>query len=315
MPRPLLGWPITSDIVEALITGHNEYASALDTIEALGGGVGPQGPEGPQGPAGADGPAGPAGAQGAQGIQGAAGADSTVPGPAGETGATGPQGAQGIQGTAGAAGAQGIQGNAGAAGAQGIQGIQGIQGVTGNTGADGGGLSKAAGTSMVAGADASWLVLSGNSGDITGTGLTTVMTMTGVGVGRYRFSCQLIYQTTATTTGIDCAVNHTGTLTQYLAEMRFASTGVSATSAAATQVAAGATGATYEGQGTRTKGGIIGAGTVSVDVQNTDMLVTLEGFFVVSVTGSLEIKLAAESANLVTRAMQGSSLLLYKLSA
>ncbi len=334
------------DVCNLHLQKVNELVVAIN--EGGGGLPGPQGPQGepgPQGPAGADGAPGPAGAdgsqgiqgiqgiqggsgadgatgpQGAQGIQGPTGADSTVPGPTGPAGDTGAQGIQGIQGVQGIPGPAGNDGATGATGAQGIQGIQGIQGATGDTGAtgangaDGGGISKSAGTSMAAGADLTALVLSGNSGDITGTGLTTVMTVTGVGVGRYRFSCQLIYQTTATGTGIDCAVNHTGTTTQFLAEARNATTGTSATSAAATGAATGATGATYEAQGQRTKNTIIGGGTVSVDAANTDLLCTLEGFFVVSVTGSLEIKLAAESAGLVCRAMQGSSLLLYKLSA
>lgn len=175
-------------------------------------------------------------------------------------------------------------------------------------------IKRFAGASVAAGPNATWLVLAANSSDITGTTLTVVMTITNVRAGRYHFRCQLIYQTTATTTGIDVAVNHTGTLTQFVAEHRFSSTGTTATTAAATEIATGATGATYESQGTRTKDGIIGAGTISVDTQNADHISTIEGFMVVSVTGDFQIKLAAEAAALVCRAMQGSFLELEKLS-
>lgn len=175
-------------------------------------------------------------------------------------------------------------------------------------------IKRVAAATMAMGEYISWLVLAANSSDITGVTLTTVMSITGVGVGRYHFRCQLIYQTTATTTGIDVAVNHSGTTTQFLAEHRLTSTGGSAATAAATAAGASATGNLYEGQGIRTKNAIIGGGTVSVDAANSDMMSTIEGFFVVSVSGDLEIKLAAESAGLVCRAMQGSFLELAKLS-
>ena len=189
----------------------------------------------------------------------------------------------------------------------------GIPGPTGLTGTNS--VTKAAAATVAAGADLTWLVLAANAADITGTTLTTVMTMTGVGVGRYAFMCQLIYQTDATTTGIDVAVNHTGTTTQFIAGTRFSSTGGSAATAAATTAGASATGNLYEGQDIRTKNAIIGAGTVSVDAANSDMMMKIEGFFVVSVSGDLQIKLAAEAVSIVVRAMQGSFLELKKLSS
>ena len=79
-------------------------------------------------------------------------------------------------------------------------------------------VKRAAAATMVAGEFTSWLVLAANSADNTTTTLATVMTMTGVGVGRYHFKCQLVYQTAATTTGLNVAVNHTGTTTQFVQE-------------------------------------------------------------------------------------------------
>lgn len=175
-------------------------------------------------------------------------------------------------------------------------------------------IKRVAAATMAVGEVISWLVLAANSSDITGTGLTTVMAITALPAGRYHFKATLVYQTTATTTGIDVAVNFTGTATQFVTEHRFASTGQTAATAAASETANNAAGNTYEAQGSRTLNAIIGAGSVSVDAANTDMMSVIEGFLVVSVTGDLQIKLAAESAGLVCRAMQGSWLELSRLS-
>lgn len=181
----------------------------------------------------------------------------------------------------------------------------------------GGSVTKAAAATVAAGADITWLVLAANSSDVTGITLVVVMTMTGVGVGRYHFKCQLIYQATATTTGLNVAVNHTGTTTQFVCEARFTSTGGAAANKTASQAAQGSALGLYESEGTRTKNAEIGTVSnfiVGVDAANSDMILTIEGMFVVSVTGSLEIKISAELAALVVRAMQGSHLELMKLS-
>lgn len=175
-------------------------------------------------------------------------------------------------------------------------------------------MTQGSGTSVAAGAISTSLVLSANSSDITGVTLTDVMTVTDVGIGTWRFHCQLLYQTTATTTGIDVSANHTGTTTTWYAEARHATTGTTATTAAASNAAAGATGNTYEAQGSLTKNAIIGAGTVSVAAINSNHLCTIEGVFIVTVSGNFTIKLAAEAAGLVTRAAAGSNLILTKLS-
>lgn len=175
-------------------------------------------------------------------------------------------------------------------------------------------VKRAAGTTVTAGPYKTWLVLAANSGDITGLVLTTVMSITAVPAGRYHFKCQLIYQTTAATTGKGVAVNFTGTLTQFVVEERQATTATTTATNAPTEIATTAAGNMYEAQGSRTKNVLIGAVSVSVDTANTDMMVTIEGFMVVSVQGDLQIKLEAELASLVVRAMQGSFLELDRLS-
>lgn len=176
-------------------------------------------------------------------------------------------------------------------------------------------LVRAAAATVAAGAYTTWLVLADNSSQIANTTPTTVMTISATGTGRFHFKCQLIYQSDTATVGIDVAVNHTGTLTQFLAEHRLAGTGTSASTAAASEAATGATGAIYEAQGQRTKDTIIGAGTVSVDGANLDMMSTIEGFFVASADGDLQIKVALETGTAArVIAMQGSFLELKKLS-
>lgn len=173
-------------------------------------------------------------------------------------------------------------------------------------------VKRAAGTSIAAGQFLTWLVLAADSSDLTT--LTTVMTITGVGVGRYHFYCQLIYQTTFTTLGHGVAVNHTGTTTQWVVERRYASTGGSSATASGTEEGASATGNAYESQGERTKAQLIGIATLNVDAADTDMISTIEGFFVVSVSGDLEIKLQSEFGTGGCIARQGSFLELEKLS-
>lgn len=108
------------------VTPQGQYVS----LEAIGGGVGPQGPPGPTGATGAQGPQGIPGTNGAAGAQGPQG----IPG---EDGAAGAQGPQGDPGTDGAVGAQGPQGDIGPDGAQGIQGNPGADGAAGATGPQG----------------------------------------------------------------------------------------------------------------------------------------------------------------------------------
>jgi hypothetical protein len=170
---------------------------------------------------------------------------------------------------------------------------------------------------MAAGLYESWLVLSAASSSISSPTLVTVMEMTAVDVGRYQFDCQLVYQTTATTTGINVGVTHTGTLTQFLQEATFISTGSTAATKAASNADQATTLGLVEGEGNRTKDTAIGTSgnfIISVDAANTNMIVKISGYFVVSVTGSFQIKLGSESGVLVCTAREGSSLILRKLS-
>ncbi len=181
-------------------------------------------------------------------------------------------------------------------------------------------VKRVANSTVAAGAYTTQLVLAANSADITGLVLTTVMSITATGTGRFYFRCQLVFQTTAITTGIGVAVNHTGTLTQFNVVNKWVDTLATATTGGVVTGGAGAgtggvaAGNVYGSHASNTKDTLIGAVNVGVQTINTDHLMIIEGFFVCSVSGNLEIKLEAELASLVCRAMQGSYLELIKLS-
>ena len=176
-------------------------------------------------------------------------------------------------------------------------------------------LKRVTGVTTVAGPYETWLTRDADSSNITGTTMTTIFTLTGVGVGKYWYRVHLIYQTTALTTGIDVNVTHGATTGPWIAEHRFCSTGGAAATAAAIQNSAVATGSIYEGQGVRSQGASIGAGTVSVDTINADMHSVIEGVFEVTAgaASTFEVKMAAEAAALVCKARRGSVLFFRKL--
>lgn len=176
---------------------------------------------------------------------------------------------------------------------------------------------RAAGATTAAGDYETWLVLSANSGSITGTAFVTVMEITSVGAGRYWFRCELIYQTTATTTGINVTATHTGTTTTWIMRAGFPTTGGSAATKAATSVAQATTLGLWETEAELTKGNAIGTVSnfiISVNAANTNQIVVIEGSFVVTVSGDFQIRLSAELAALVCTAREGSFLELKKLS-
>lgn len=133
-----------------------------------------------------------------------------------------------------------------------------------------------------------------------------------VGVGTWFFQYIIRYQAGATTTGVKFSVNHTGTLTAFVANMRYASTGGAAATAAATQAGNTATGNIHESFSARAKSTAAGMGpTVSVDSANSDMLVIVEGLMIVTVSGTIELYHASEVAA-ATTVMAGSSLILHQ---
>jgi hypothetical protein len=166
-------------------------------------------------------------------------------------------------------------------------------------------ITRVGGNSGAAGADITLQRLTANAAANATTTLTTVMTTTSVGTGLWRFRYNVIYQAAATTTGVNFAVNHTGTNGSFVMTTYFATTGGTAATAAATQQTS-ATANLLEGKATRTKNTAVGS-TLSVDTANTDMHYLIEGVINVTATGSLELKHSSELAA-STQVMAGTCL-------
>lgn len=134
-----------------------------------------------------------------------------------------------------------------------------------------------------------------------------------VPAGTYVFQYFVRYQAAATTTGVKFSVNHTGTVTTFTLNMRYAGTGTTASTGAASQVINGATGNIMEAFSARAKSSAAGMGpTVSVDLQDADMLVIIEGLCIVTVSGTLELYHASE-VSAASTVKAGSALILTRV--
>jgi len=152
------------------------------------------------------------------------------------------------------------------------------------------------GSSGAAGQYVTWQKLSANAAANATTALATVMTTTGVGAGTWSFKYKVRYQSSATGTGVALVVNHTGTTGAFVASWWMVSTGAAAATGVADQVSAIVTGQMVEGKSERVKNTASSA-SAGVDTINADMLAVIEGFIVVTVSGSLELRHASETAN------------------
>lgn len=132
-----------------------------------------------------------------------------------------------------------------------------------------------------------------------------------VGVGIYNFTYWLRYQSAATTTGIKVSVNHTGTVTTFMATTRHINAAATITNAPS-QNENLTTAAPWQGHSARAKSTAAGMGpTLSVDAANSDMMMIVEGMMIVTVAGNLELYHASEVAASST-IKAGSQLVLIK---
>jgi hypothetical protein len=145
------------------------------------------------------------------------------------------------------------------------------------------------------------------------TGLVTAMTTTGVGPGLYQFKYIVRYQSAATATGIGLAVDHTQASNYFVSSFWFVSTGGTAATGVADQVAATNAGQMVEGKSERVKGTVSSA-TAGVDTQNADMLAVMEGLINVSTSGDLILEFRSEVASSQVTIKSGTSLILTKMS-
>lgn len=174
-------------------------------------------------------------------------------------------------------------------------------------------LARISGSSGAAGIDETWQVLTADSASITTTAPSAIMSTTGVGIGTWRFTYTLIFQTAATTTGIKILNNHSGTVTTYIMKSHFLSTGGTAATGVHDAIIASATTGLNEGFGERVINTSSKA-SVGVATANANQIVIVEGIIVISATGTLDFSLGTEVAASGVIAKAGTNMQLLKLS-
>lgn len=174
----------------------------------------------------------------------------------------------------------------------------------------GAGLTRINAASGAAGSDITWQKLSANCASNSTTTLATCMTTIGVGSGTWTFKYVIIYQAGATTTGVDFAINHTGTVTKMVSSSWFITSGGSAANGLADQVSSN-TANLAEGKSARALATKFGA-SLGVDTLNADMLMIIEGIIVVTASGDLQLQHASEVAA-ASQVMSETSLELHKI--
>ena len=134
-----------------------------------------------------------------------------------------------------------------------------------------------------------------------------------VGVGTWHFKYILVHQSAALTTGIKFCVNHTGTVTVFVASSWWAEITTAASTGAQNQAGAAVFGLRAGGSA-RAKSASVAIGqTVSVDVINADMMMIIEGLMVVTVSGNIELYHGSEVAATST-IKANSALILTKIA-
>ena len=134
-----------------------------------------------------------------------------------------------------------------------------------------------------------------------------------VGVGTWHFKYVLVHQSAVLTTGIKFCVNHTGTVTTFVASSWWAE--VTTAESTGQQNQAGALVAGLRAGGSaRAKSASVAIGqTTFVDVINANMMMIIEGLMVVTVSGNIELYHASEVAA-ATTIKKDSSLILTKIA-
>lgn len=134
-----------------------------------------------------------------------------------------------------------------------------------------------------------------------------------LGAGTYTFKYLLRYQTASINTGVRFSVNHSGTVTTFLANVSWVDVSAAASTAAPDQDEILSTGAVVGAFAARAKSTTGWGTTLSVDAANSDMLMIIEGLVVVSVSGDLQLYHGSEVAA-PTTVKTGSSLIITKVN-
>lgn len=156
----------------------------------------------------------------------------------------------------------------------------------------------------------------GLASDATVNGTTSMVKITGldltVGLGSWHFKYLIRYQTSITTTGVKFAVNHSGTVTSFMANHYFSQALSTAVTAIADQDNAGAAVGIDSSMPTRAIN-ITAGPTASADTVNADMMWIVEGLMVITGSGDLQLFHGSETAANTT-VMTGSGVQVVKVA-
>ena len=132
------------------------------------------------------------------------------------------------------------------------------------------------------------------------------------GTGTFVFEYFVRYQSDTAASGISVSVNHTGTVTSFVANARWQEATTLAATGATDQ--AHATFGMVGGGAARAASATVAlAATTSVDTLNADMLMIIEGLIVCTVDGNLELYFAPETAAGGATIMADSTLCITKV--
>lgn len=144
------------------------------------------------------------------------------------------------------------------------------------------------------------LYRAGLTSDAASNTTTTTAKITGLDLtlpaGTYQFRYAIRYQAAATTTGVKFDVNHSGTVSTFVWNQQWVSALSTASDANADQDVVTATAGLLNAFASRAKGTAGRGVTLSVDTANADMLAIIEGLFVSSTSGNLELYHGSEVA-------------------
>ena len=156
--------------------------------------------------------------------------------------------------------------------------------------------------------------LTADSADVTTTALSSsIMTTIGVGAGTWKYRYTVICQGASTTVGIGIGLNHTGTATSLQKMVYAPTTRTPAATGAMDNDSATAGGQMMEAKAEAVLNVITGAVWTGFGAVNTNVILILEGIIVVTVSGSLELKISSETGGTAVRVMADSCLELVKL--
>jgi hypothetical protein len=147
---------------------------------------------------------------------------------------------------------------------------------------------------------------------VTGWAVNGAGTTLTVGIGTFVIEGWIVYQTAATTTGIEMFLDHTGTVSRVMATFTEVTTATSAATGVGDQSTT-ATAQYVEGKAQRADNTATGT-TQGVDTANSSILKIMDALVTVTVSGTLNLMFRSEVAASQASIMQGSVIRVTKVA-